>query len=237
MARLAADAIRLSEIDEEWVNKHVVCPILPLYREKHQEQQGKGLMIATGHLGSFELLGHSIGLFGLPVAAVARRFRSPKLDKWWRGMREARGNKIIDRKGAFREIVSTLSQGISAAVLFDQNVTKNHAVFVDWFGLPAATTKTVALAVLRCEVPVFVASMRYCGFVEGVEKYCIESVCCDFTEVAKNQDLSTDQKVFLITKRLSDEYTKMIVAFPEGWFWIHRRWKTRPDNEVEGIYS
>jgi KDO2-lipid IV(A) lauroyltransferase len=233
VARLAADAVRLPSLDASWVQEHVSCPILPQYLATLQKQQGKGLLIATGHLGSFELLGHAIGLMGHPLAAVARNFRSDVFDKWWTGLREARGNKIIGRKGAFKEIVATISSGMSTAVLFDQNVTRNHAVFVDWFGTPAATSKSLALAVLRCEVPVYVASIRYVGD----DKYRIEAEECDFSSVCKDETLTSEQKVKVITEKLSTIYVEMIRKFPEGWFWMHRRWKTRPEGEPENIYK
>lgn len=233
MARLAADAVRLASLDEQWVRDHVSCPILPRYLEALAQQNGKGLLIASGHLGSFELLGHTIGLMGHPLSAVARSFQSPKLDTWWTSLRESRGNKIIGRKGAFKEISSTLSRGRSVAVLFDQNVTRNHAVFVEWLGLPAATTKSLALAALRSEVPIFVASILY----RGDDRYTIDAIECNFSHIYRDESLSLDEKVFAITNKLAGEYTRMIRAFPEGWFWIHRRWKTRPEADSAKVYK
>ncbi len=232
MGRLLADVVRLPSLTPEWVREHVTCPVLGQYVSVLAQQNGKGVLIATGHLGSFELLGHAIGLFGYPLSAIARRFRSPVLDKWWMSLREARGNTIIDRKGAFKEMVNTLLNGRSVAVLFDQNVTRNHAVFPMWFGKKAATTRSVALAALRTEVAVFVASMRY----SGDDRYVIEAVECDCSDVYRDQVLSMDEKIDIITQRLSDRYCRMIAAFPEGWFWLHRRWKTRPEHEPEVVY-
>jgi KDO2-lipid IV(A) lauroyltransferase len=224
IGRLVADTVRLARLDEAWVREHVSCPIFDRYVERLKSQPGKGVLIATGHLGSFELLGHAIGLMGYPLAAVARKFRSPVIDRWWTEMREARGNRIIDRAGAFKQIVGSINEGMSVAVLFDQNVTRNHAVFVDWFGDPAATTKSVALAALRTEVPIFVASMKFVGN----DRYVIDAVECDCSDVYRDTASSTDEKVRIITQRLSDHYCRMIAEFPEGWFWMHRRWKTRP---------
>jgi KDO2-lipid IV(A) lauroyltransferase len=232
MGRLLSDVVRLPQLTPEWAREHVSCPMLEQYVSAFRTHPGKGVLIATGHLGSFELLGHAIGLFGYPLSAIARRFRSPVLDRWWMGLREARGNTIIDRKGAVKEMVNTLLRGRSVAVLFDQNVTRNHAVFPTWFGKPAATTRSVALAALRTEAPVFVASLRYCGN----DRYVIEAVECDCADVYRNQELSMESKIDLITQRLSDQYCRMIAAFPEGWFWLHRRWKTRPEGEQESVY-
>lgn len=233
MGRLLADTVRLPSLTPEWGLAHVEIPVLEQYRARLHEDPSRGILIATGHLGSFELLGHAIGLRGLPLAAVARKFQSRRFDSWWTGLREARGNKIIDRRGAFKEVIATISSGMSAAILFDQNVTRNHAVFVDWFGVPAATTRSVALAALRTGAPIYVASIRYCGD----DRYCVDALECDYSDVYRDEGLSSDEKVVLITQRLADRYCDMIRNFPEGWFWLHRRWKTRPESDDVKIYS
>lgn len=231
MGRLLADMIRLSSLDTRWVQEHIEIPILSRYVAAHQH--GKGVLVATGHLGSFELLGHAIGLVGHPLAAIARKFKSPKLDRWWTSLREARGNRIIDRAGAFKEMVRSVECGTSVAMLFDQNVKINHAVFVDWFGKPAATTRAFALAALRTRVPVFVASIRYVG----KDRYVVDAVECDFTKIWSDESLSDDDRILIITERISREYCEMIHRFPEGWFWLHRRWKTRPRGNTEKVYQ
>jgi KDO2-lipid IV(A) lauroyltransferase len=229
MGRLLADTFRLSRLDPNWAKTHVEIPWLKRYSEVASK---RGVLIATGHLGSFELLGHVMGLWGYPLAAVARRFKSPRLDNWWRELREARGNRIIDRTGAFKEIVKTINDGTSVAVLFDQNVKINHAVFVDWFGKAAATTRAFALAAIKTEAPVFVAGMIYLGD----DRYRVESVECDFSQLYSDQSISDDEKVLEITKTISEHYCDMIRSFPEGWFWIHRRWKTREPGSGEKVY-
>ncbi len=232
MGRLLADTVRLPSLTPAWGDAHVEFPALEAYRQRLQENPSRGLLIATGHLGSFELLGHAIGLRGLPLAAVARKFQSRRFDRWWTGLREARGNKIIDRRGAFKEVVNCISSGMSTAVLFDQNITRNHAVFVDWFGVPAATTRSVALAALRTGAPIFVASIRYVGN----DRYHVDAAECSYEDVYRDEGMSNDEKVLVITQRLADRYCEMIRTFPEGWFWMHRRWKTRPDPAGVKIY-
>jgi KDO2-lipid IV(A) lauroyltransferase len=233
LGRLLADTVRLPSLTPEWGESHVEIQVLEQYRARLNQDPSRGILIATGHLGSFELLGHAIGLRGLPLAAVARKFQSQRFDAWWTGLREARGNKIIDRRGAFKEVVNTISSGISAAILFDQNVTRNHAVFVNWFGVPAATTRAVGLAALRTGAPIYVASIRYCGD----DRYSVDALECDYSDIYEDDKLSSDEKVVLITQRLADRYCEMIRKFPEGWFWLHRRWKTRPEGDSVPMYS
>ena len=232
MSRLLADTVRMPSLDEAWVRTHVRCDFLPEYVDRLKKMDGKGWLIATGHLGSFELLGHTIGVLGYPLSAIARKFRNPMLDRWWTKLREGSGNTIIDRRGAFKAMVSHVSKGRSVAVLFDQNVTRNYAVFPLWFGVPAATTRALALAAIKTEAPVVVASIRY----SGSDNYSIEACECQTEDIYRDTVMPMDDKVLLLTQRLSDHYCRMIVEFPEGWFWLHRRWATQSDENAPSVY-
>ena len=230
MGRLSADIIRLPSIDRRWMEEHVRFKNYDRYQRAQRET---GALLATGHLGSFELLGHLAGLSGSPVVAIARKFKSDRLNRWWESMRQASGNTIIDRKGAFKKMIQALDAKQSVAVLFDQNVKRKHAVFVPWFSMQAATTKSLALAVLQTSVPVFVASIR---FIEGdIYEVWIEEL--DFSEVKSDSVRSEDQKIQDITACISNAFCERIVHFPEGWFWSHRRWKTRPEEGDRSPYS
>ena len=230
LARLVVDFGRIHSIDRAWVDKHVDFsePLKFLERPRKSE---KGRIYATGHLGSFELLAHSAGLKGYPLSYVFRQFKNPYVDAWWNNLRKASGNTPIPRRGAIKKIMKGLSAGDDVAILFDQNVTRNHAFFAPWFSLDAAVTKAVGLAAVKNEAEVIVASVSY----EGDDKYKIHTVECDFSDVYSAEG-DLDSKIEIITKRISQEYTKMIAANPEEWFWMHRRWKTRPDDN-ENIYN
>ena len=232
LARVIVDFARLGELNAEWVYSNVDCSFLPRFKEIKAANPGKGVMIATGHLGSFELLAHCVAMYGYPISFVVRPFKLPRFNAWWTGIREAAGNRAIMRKGAFKDVVRDLGTGRDVAILFDQNVTRNHAVFVEWFGRLAATTKTVALAALRTEAPVIVASM---GFL-GADKYIINACECDFRELYADSTLSSDEKVLRITQQLSQRYEAMIRAHPGEWFWMHKRWKTAPHEADEIFY-
>lgn len=232
LARVIVDFARLHELDADWVYEHVDCEFLPRFKEMKTQNPGKGIMIATGHLGSFELLAHCVAMYGYPISFIVRPFKLKRLNEWWTGIREATGNRAISRSGAFKEVMKDLASGRDVAVLFDQNVTRKHAVFVDWFGKTAATTRTVALAALRTEAPVIVASIGYLGN----DRYRITSVERDFSALYARQDLSSDEKVLQMTQDLSKAYEEMIRKHPAEWFWMHKRWKTRPSEGEKSLY-
>jgi KDO2-lipid IV(A) lauroyltransferase len=231
-ARVFVDFARLHTLDEAWVRDHVECPYLGDYMQGKLDNPQQGYIFATGHLGSFEVLAHCVPIFGHPISFVVRSFKLPKLNGWWRAGRERLGNRVIDRDGAFKEALAELGRGRDVGVLFDQNVKRNHAVFVDFFGKPAATTKMVGLLALKTRAPILVCSIRHLGG----DRYRIEAVPKDLSAIYSDESLSTDEKVRNITAAISGEYERMIRENPGEWFWMHRRWKTRPEGEQENFY-
>ncbi len=233
MGRLISDCLRLEHLTDDWVREHIDIPYLPRYRELKSTEPERGILFVTGHLGSFDLLAYSIGLLGYPLHFVARRFKNPFLDKWFMGIRERTGNTVIPREGAVRKILKAIERGHDVGILFDQNVTRKHAVFVDWFGRSAATTVAPAIAAITTGCRVVVVGMSY----KGNDHYRILCHECDFADITGDETLERSEKIELITAELSREFQKLILSFPEGWFWIHRRWKTAPEGMDENFYN
>ncbi len=198
-----------------------------------------GFLIITPHFGFFELLAQGHAVWGRPFAALARGSKLPRVNALWKSARERFGLKIFDRKGGFKEIIKYINQGTDVAVLYDQNVTRNHAAFVDFFGVPAATTKSVALVPIRTN-----CKSVFCACVENPPEerkygrfkiYVRELINPNIDPELK--DLSNDEKVHGFLLKTNKELEKLIRLYPEYWFWIHRRWKTRPEGETANFYD
>lgn len=223
LATFLYESFRLPQITEEWIDKNVQ---FPLGREDFlAEEYPQGTLFLTGHIGVFELLSYTMALKGFPLHVVVRKFPSPRLERWWRSIRERQGNTVIERSGAYREMLHILKRGERVGLLFDQNITLSRAVFPDWFGVPAATTKAVGFSILKASPHVVVLSLVQ----NGSGKYEILLKECHLEDIVNDTDRSRDEKVLAITQRVTDLLSAMIKEFPEQWFWFHRKWKTRPD--------
>ena len=232
LAHFIVDSIRQHTLDRDWALKHVSYPSPHPFDTLKKKYPDRGIIVATGHLGSFELFGAATALYGHPLNFIVRNFKGKHLDRWWTSMRERNGNKVIARSGAFAEVVHEILRGRNTAILFDQNVKRNHAVFVDFFGRPAATTRALALAALRTKAPVLVSFMQY----TGNDNYVVHAKICDFDALYEDESKQSDEKVFEITQRVSKIFEKMILISPHEWFWMHRRWKTAPLGQPEDFY-
>ena len=233
MGDLAVDLSRFPRLTKQWAETHIDFPNLPQLKKVKDQNPEKGILLVTGHLGSFELSAFCLPFLYRPIGFIVRNFTNPYLDTWWRKIREGNGNIVVSREGGYREMVRLLQRGIDVGFLFDQNVTRNHALFVKWFGRPAATTKALALAALRTEAPIFVVAI----IRKGVDNYFYECIECDCADVYHDTTLSKDEKLRKITERLVRQFEQLIFKYPESWFWIHRKWKTCPEGEAEVFYD
>lgn len=201
-----------------------------LIERVRNENPGVGVIVATLHFGSFEQIIQINALLDRPMAILARGFGLPRLDRWWNDRRELFGNRVFFRKGGYAEIVRELSSGTSVSILFDQNVKVNHATFVDFFGIPAATTKGLGYASQRTGAPVIFAV----NYQTGPARY---TIVAEEVRVSYPEDSSPEERVNLLMRELHRLSEREIRRHPEQWFWIHRRFKTRPAGEPETMYS
>jgi len=190
------------------------------------DKQGKGLFIVTAHFGNWELMAVALAYYGFFISEVARPLPFPSLDKLLERYRTQCGNRVIARKGAVKEIFKCLHKRERVGILLDQNAYGRGAVFVDFFGLPASTLPIVAALTKKTGapvVPVFMVPRKNSkGYIIEVGKM-IDSI----TSGDKEKDL------ILNTARYTHVIEEYIRKYPQYWFWMLRRWKTRPEAQLQ----
>jgi len=182
--------------------------------------RGRGVLAFTGHFGGWELQALVAGAQGVPLGMLARPLDNPYLEARLRGLRTSTGNFVIDKRDGFRAMLRSLRQGKAVAILIDQNVIGDERIFVDFFGVPAATTP--ALGLLRIKtgaslLPVF-------SFPLENGRWRLEYG--PPVEVETTGDRAQD--VSRITQACTRVIEERIRAHPHLWLWMHNRWKTRP---------
>ena len=110
---------------------------------------GKGVLFVTGHFGFWELQAMVHALRLQPMAVLARALDNQRLNALLEGIRTRTGNSVIYRKGTIRRAMRLLLAGEGVGVLIDQHIMSRDAIYVDFFGRPAATTSAVAALALR----------------------------------------------------------------------------------------
>ncbi len=181
--------------------------------------QGKGVILLTGHVGFWEVGTFFMPHLGFPVDFVAKRMKNPYVDRYFLRLREAAGGRCLESRRGARKIVRSLSEKRGIAILLDQHTRPQEAVCVDFFNRPAYTTPIITQIAMKYDVPVvpvFVyrtADFHYQVIAEPA--VCLDSAPGE-EAVVKNTALLTNIIEQAVRKDLSQ------------WFWVHRRWRVKP---------
>ncbi len=189
-----------------------------------------GIIIATIHFGCTEQVVVAHSLLDRPFSVLARGFAMPLIDKYWTARRAKFGNRVFWRAGGYKEIERRIREGDDVGVLFDQNIKANHATFVSLFGIKAATTKSIGLAALRTGCPILFAT----SYETAPGRY---HIFCREVMNPIDEPGSIEEKVDSIVRELHGLIEEVVRLRPDHWFWIHRRFKTRPPGEPEDLYD
>ncbi len=177
--------------------------------------RGKGVLFATAHLGNWELSAFAHALMAAPMNVVVRPLDNSLLDAFVERRRSLSGNTIISKREYARAILQALRRNEAVGILVDQNSMPDHAVFVNFFGLPACTSLSFARLAHRSGAGVIPG---YAIWSEAERKFILRFD----PEIQMTGDAEVD------TAALHKHFEGVIRCYPDQWFWIHRRWKTRP---------
>jgi KDO2-lipid IV(A) lauroyltransferase len=184
--------------------------------------RGRSILYLTGHFSAWELLPTAHASYGYPLSFVTRPLDNPWFEAHVRGLREACGNTVIAKKNSARRILESLKAGRDVGLLIDQNTTLAEGIYADLFGLPAATTSSLALLALRTDATVLP------GYLTPLEggRYRIRFL--PPLDLVRTGDRTRDVEV---NTRLFNRIVERIVREqPETWLWGHKRWKNQPGN-------
>lgn len=197
--------------------------------EAQREVHGQKLLLYTGHLGAWELTSFGFSLLGHRFVFLVRRIDNPRIEQMVDRVRTRFGNQTIDKLSAGREMLRILRHGkTSIGLLPDLNTLDDEAIFIDFFGVPAATTFLFAKFALRTGTPIIPV---FSPWDEEKGKYLIiveKPVTFERTD-------DEDENVRRLTIGLTQRIENQIRRYPSQWLWVHKRWKTRPPGEP-GIY-
>jgi len=186
----------------------------------------RGLILISCHFCNWELNGGAIAAANIPFIVVAKRQSNPHVDRFINKYRSELGMKVIRPGASVKHIVRALRKGSVAGLIADQDAGRN-GVFVFFFGQKASTPRGSAQLALKYGSPIILTMI-------------VRTVPGRYKAIFKEIDVLKGDTVESLTQR----YTKVIEDFirqhPEQYFWMHRRWKTRVEEEqtvIDGSVS
>lgn len=192
-------------------------------------RRDQGLILLSAHYGNFEILGYLLATLGFPTYSVFRPLDNPYVNKWLHGVRERQGQKIIAKKGATMEVADVLERGGAVGFVADQNAG-SKGLFVPFFGRLASTYKSIGLLAMEYKVPVVIG---YARRIDGRFRFQAGAQDIIYPEDWQNED----DPLRYITQRYTKAIEDFVAADPGQYWWVHRRWKTRPKGEAPERYD
>lgn len=188
-------------------------------------EHGQKLVLYTGHLGAWELTSFGFSLLGHKFKFIVRRIDNPRIEEMVDRVRTKFGNTTLDKLSAARSMLKILRSGeTSLGLLPDLNTLDDEAIFVDFFGVPAATTFLMAKLALRTQTPIVPV---FSPWDAESGKYLIIVEPLISVETTGDEEADVRRVTTEITRRVENQ----IRQYPGQWLWIHKRWKTRPPGE------
>ena len=221
LGRGSAEYARLAGFFHRRLIARVAYDRFQYWDEIKRRYPGRGIVVLSAHFGNFELLAAAHALHGHEITLVHHTQRFLAGDALMTWVRERAGVDVVRKRSAARAVLKALSDGQLVGVPFDQNAKRGEAVFVPFFGEPAATSRTLARLVRKSHaivVPVFI--------VREPDNRHHRIVIQDHIALQESADAEAD--IEENTRRFLRPIEDIVRRYPGQFLWQHRRYRTRP---------
>jgi len=173
----------------------------------------KGVILVTGHFGVWEIMLAWFGLNQYSMLVVGQKQKNSGADTFVNQLRENTGIKMIPRKSSLEFMYEALARNNILTLASDQDA-KKRGIFVKFFNLPASTPKGAGRFHLEYGSPLIFVTCH----LERPNNHVLDIL-----------PIPTDSNsnIASITQSFTLMLENIITAYPEQYFWFHRRWKTK----------
>lgn len=183
--------------------------------------EGRPVILLAPHFLGLDMGGARITM-EFNIVSIYARQKDPVFDRWLLHGRSRFGDQLLlSRQDGVRGTVKAMKAGRPFYYLPDMDYGRKDAIFVPFFGVPAATitglsrlSKLAGAAVVPCVTRMLPGGQGY--VVELGEAF----------EAFPTGDVEAD------TARMNRWIESIIRTMPEQYYWVHRRFKTRPEGEA-----
>jgi KDO2-lipid IV(A) lauroyltransferase len=185
---------------------------------------GRGIIFVTGHFGSWEVFNLLPPAFDEEINILVRRLDNGLVEDYVDSLRTKFGTVTLGKREAPRRLYKLLSEAKTVGILADLNAQTRDGVFVDFFGVPASTTASIAKLALKSNAVILPAFAvweddKYAVYLEPPIEY--------------ENTGDAERDILDISKKFTNVIERYVRKYPEQWLWVHKRWNTRPKGSPE----
>ena len=215
------DALRYSSLSPEKIRKQPLARVVLQLKQMLGERDG-GFILATPHMGNWEIAGISSDLLGIPLFVIVRKQKNPLMDAYINKMRRTFNMEVLYREARmWKSVVDKIKQGQVLAILPDIN-SKAKGVTVDYLNGKATIAPGAAVFAQMAGCPVYPVCVRRIGWTKH-EAVLLDPVMPD-PEAGKLEDQQR------IMQEIMTAFTGEIGKTPEQYFWHNKRWVLNSSN-------
>lgn len=213
------EVLRISKATPGWVAAHYEDNLL-MTKVKEHTDTGKGGIIATPHMGNWDLASVPACQNKLPVFSIAAQQRNPLVNDYFNRIRSSPGFETLTRgRTTMKSVVDNMNQGKLLVILPDSRM-RTPDIEIPFLNGKANLGKGTAFFARKTNLPIFLGICTRIGWSRHKIQY-FEPIWPD-NKLDKNEDIKrmTTLVVDLIDKAIQDQ--------PEQWFWYNKRWVLDP---------
>jgi Kdo2-lipid IVA lauroyltransferase/acyltransferase len=188
--------------------------------ENWQSVAGKPVVFLAPHFIGLDMGGIRIGSEHRVVSVYSRQ-KDPAFDEvLYLGRTRFVMPELYSRQEGVRSVIKALRRGLPFYYLPDMDFGSRDSIFVPFFGVPAATITGLSRIARLAGAVVVPAVTRQ---LPGAGGYVL-------TFYPPWQDFPSGD-VHADTQRMNAFIEERVLEMPEQYFWLHKRFKTRPSGE------
>ena len=184
--------------------------------------KGSGVIVLSAHFGNWELISMYFASKGYPSNIVGRPIYYEKYNEWVSFLRSSMGVNVVYRTDSPRNLIKLLKERQLLGIVADQDIDSIDGVFIDFFGKKAYTPSAPVKLARSVGVPIIPMFIVRNGLRHKI--YVEDPILIDNT--------SDSDWVVAYTQKWSNVVESYIKRYPEQWVWMHKRWKTKPEDKL-----
>ncbi|GAA3777232.1 phosphatidylinositol mannoside acyltransferase [Plantactinospora mayteni] len=186
----------------------------------------KGMIITTGHFGSWDLAG-AIAARHVPLSAIADTFKDPRLNNLLQGHRREKSVDIIPVSSAVRQVMRELAESRAVAIVIDRPVARERGVEVTFFGHRTYVPVGAAALSVKSGAPIMPGYVWYAPN----NRYYIRAFPPMFPRVVHG-NAERKREIQRLAQYMFACQEEVVRQCPTQWFMFRRFWPA--DTEVPG---
>jgi KDO2-lipid IV(A) lauroyltransferase len=194
--------------------------------------EDRSVICITAHMGSWEIMGQTCALMGIPMASIAATVKNPVVDRILIEQRERTGQTIIPQKGALKSLIAWFRKNGKAAFVLDQNTPeKEGGIVVDFLGFPMPVSSAPAALAYRTGTDIM---LGFC-LPEPGGRYRIR-ITKRIIPPPFDKNLDANEVALTLTQQIQDEISAEIRKHPRFWLWSYKHWRRVPGRSYPDNY-